>query len=152
MISKAQSLSINVIYAPESFQGSLASMISDIGADYILVACWPYLLSPEVTKLATKAALNIHPSLLPNYRGASPILDQLSHRETNTGVTLHLLSEAFDQGDILSQAGLGFESKYPEHDELEYQSAEAGAGLFIDAMKKYTKPGWTLTRQLQNPD
>ena len=146
----ARKLSIPVIYAPEKLEYSLPLEISRFQADYILVACWPYLLSTVVTGLAGKAALNIHPSLLPEYRGANPIADQLSHREDELGVTLHVLNEEFDQGEILSQAKLTFPSAYPEKEELEVKSAEVGTGLFIDAMRDYARTGWRPVKQRQS--
>jgi len=139
--------SIPVIYAPEKCQHKLPLQLSEIQVDYILVACWPYLISRDTTGLAGKAALNIHPSLLPKYRGANPIYDQFSDDKVELGVTLHLMNQAFDQGDILSQLKLGFPSDYSGMKELEVKSARVGAGLFLDAMKSYANPGWTAVKQ-----
>jgi methionyl-tRNA formyltransferase len=144
---RALKLSIPIIYAPEKSQHRLPGQLSAIQADYILLACWPYLLSTDVTGLANKAALNIHPSLLPRYRGANPIAKQLAHREGELGVTLHLLNEKFDQGDILAQAKIRFPSGYPEKQEIEIETAKIGASLFIDAMKNYAGSDWRPVKQ-----
>ncbi len=144
---KARGLSIPVVYAPEKSQHDLLMKLSAIPADYILVACWPYLLSREVIALAGKAALNIHPSLLPRYRGANPIVDQLASGEDELGVTLHLLNEKFDQGDILAQEKTYFPSGYPEKQEIEIETAKLGAGLFVDAIKNYASPDWRPVKQ-----
>lgn len=146
-IVKVLDSSIPVIYAPEKCQHNLPLQLSEIQVDYILVACWPYLIGRDITGLAGKAALNIHPSLLPKYRGANPIYDQFSDGKVELGVTLHLINQTFDQGDILSQLKLGFPSDYSEMKEFEVKSARAGAGLFIDAMKGYANPGWTAVKQ-----
>jgi methionyl-tRNA formyltransferase len=144
---RALKLSLPIIYAPEKSQHRLPGQLSAIQADYILLACWPYLLSTDVTGLANKAALNIHPSLLPRYRGANPIAKQLAHREGELGVTLHLLNEKFDQGDILAQAKIRFPSGYPEKQEIEIETAKIGASLFIDAMKNYAGSDWRPVKQ-----
>lgn len=146
-VVKVINSSIPVIYAPEKCQHILPLQLSEIQVDYILVACWPYLIGRDVTGLAGKAALNIHPSLLPKYRGANPISDQLADGNAELGVTLHLINQAFDHGDILSQVKLGFPSDYSEMKELEVKSARVGAGLFIDAMQGYANPGWTPVKQ-----
>lgn len=143
----ALKLSIPVIYVPEKLQHSLPKQLSAFRIDYILVACWPYLLNTDVTGLASKAALNIHPSLLPRYRGANPVAEQLTHREGELGVTLHLLSEKFDQGDILAQEKINFPSAYPEQQEIELEAARIGTGLFIDAMQNYASSNWRPVKQ-----
>ena len=149
---KALNLSIPVIYAPEKSQHRLPGELSAIQADYILLACWPYLLSPEVTGLAGKAALNIHPSLLPRYRGANPIAEQLAHKESELGVSLHLLSDKYDQGDILAQAKIRFPCGYPEKQKVEIKAAKVGTNLFIDAMKNYASSDWRPVKQpVANP-
>lgn len=56
----------------------------------------------EVVNLAHHACINIHPSLLPKYRGPNPIFWQIRNGETQTGVTLHKVSEKIDAGDILA--------------------------------------------------
>ncbi|MFV2032368.1 MAG: formyltransferase family protein [Gammaproteobacteria bacterium] len=149
---KVLTISIPVLYAPENLQDTLPEQLSAIRADYILLACWPYLLSSNIIELASKAALNIHPSLLPKYRGASPIAEQLTQGEVNLGVTLHLLSEHFDQGDILLQEKLNFSGAPPAKEELEIEAAKTGARLFIGAMKDYASPGWSPVKQRKLPD
>ena len=102
-VFEAKALSIPVIHAPKPRQSELPRVINRCRVDYILVACWPYLLSTDVLKEACNAALNLHPSLLPAYRGADPVSAQLANKERALGVSLHLLSEQFDRGDIIAQ-------------------------------------------------
>lgn len=72
--------------------------------DIILLSCYPKRLPMEVVNLARKACINIHPSLLPKYRGSNPIFWQIRNGETQTGVTLHKVSEQLDAGDILAHS------------------------------------------------
>ena len=141
-VSAAKQLSISLIYLPESSQTSQARAIAGVKADFILVACWPYLLGTEIVNAVGKAALNLHPSLLPDYRGADPVIAQIASREINLGVSLHLLSEKFDCGDIIGQAGLKFETRFPGHDLIETQAARVGTRLFIQAIKDFGSPDW----------
>jgi len=141
-VSEAKRLSIPLIYLPESLQTSQAQKILAVKADFILVACWPYLLSPEIIGTAGKAALNLHPSILPNYRGADPVTAQIDSHEKNMGVSLHLLSQAFDQGDILGQASLEFGTMSPGREIIEAKAARVGASLFMKAMQDFGSPAW----------
>jgi len=124
-----------VIYAPRTLKSSLAVKLAPFEADYLLVACWPYLLPPETVGVAAKAALNLHPSLLPEYRGAAPVFEQLNSKETRLGVTLHLLSQEYDCGKIVAQAGFELETSSTSREQIEAQAALVGAGLMADFMQ-----------------
>jgi len=132
-------------YAPRSKQAALVPVLIEQSFDYLLVACWPYLIDKAIARSALKAALNIHPSLLPLYRGPDPIEMQIACNETNPGVSLHLLSERFDQGDIVSQAAI---NKVANQDRLliENQCAITGVDLFIKAVEGFDL-GWNLFNQ-----
>lgn len=60
------------------------------------------ILPKEVLDIPKKMCINVHGSLLPKYRGASPIQAALFHGDRETGVTIMEMSEAMDEGDILS--------------------------------------------------
>lgn len=72
--------------------------------DLIVVACFPWRIPEVLTTSARLAALNIHPSLLPNHRGPDPLFWTFRAGDTHAGVTLHLLSHTFDAGPIIAQA------------------------------------------------
>ncbi len=124
----------------------LHEQIAHLAADFLLVACWPERLNQSVLQAVKLAALNLHPSLLPKYRGIDPIAEQLSNGEKKTGVTLHLLNQHFDQGDIVLQKRLPLGTK-ATRGSIEQASAKIGAELFIEALKSYDEPGWKLTPQ-----
>lgn len=67
------------------------------------------LLSEEVLRLASIAALNLHPSLLPRYRGRAPVNWVLVNGERETGVTLHRMVARADAGDIVAQRAVAIE-------------------------------------------
>ena len=101
--------------------------------DLLVVAAYGQFLKPPLLDLAPLGAINIHPSLLPRYRGAAPIQWALARGETVTGVTILFVSEAMDAGDIILQ------EKHPVTDEdtagtLEPRLAALGARLLGDAL------------------
>jgi methionyl-tRNA formyltransferase len=69
--------SIETGYAPAPLQAQCASLLRQRAIDFILVACWPYLIDPVLIKSAAKAALNLHPSL---WRQPAPVEPALRPR------------------------------------------------------------------------
>ena len=74
-----------------------------LNADIMLVGTWGEKIQKETFDIPTVASVNVHPSLLPKYRGPNPYLQNILHGETKSGITFHLLNENFDGGEILSQ-------------------------------------------------
>ena len=132
-------------YAPAAEQDRFAARFAAREIDFILVACWPYLIGEPLIGAARKAALNLHPSLLPAYRGADPLGDQLAAGDDNFGVTLHLLDARFDHGDIVAQARIDAGGPV-ERATLERRCAECGVALFVDAAMNFAA-GWAPRRQ-----
>lgn len=71
--------------------------------DFILSCCFDRVFSDQVLHYPDKAALNLHPSILPKYRGIKPLENALVNNESEIGVTLHVLSDEMDAGDIVLQ-------------------------------------------------
>ena len=139
---------IEIAYAPPAQQEPCAHLMRKRAIEFMLVACWPYLIDQRVTNSVIKGALNLHPSLLPRYRGADPIGDQLKDGARQHGVSLHLLNAYFDQGDIVAQAELQEPLPPPERTRVERECARLGSALFIDALNGYDA-GWQVTPQQQ---
>ncbi len=77
--------------------------IKDFAPDYLVLVDYGIKLSPETIALPKKAAINLHPSLLPAYRGPAPMPWALINGEPITGVTTQLIGEKIDCGNILLQ-------------------------------------------------
>lgn len=71
--------------------------------DYLLGAHLNQLVKPAVLDLPDLDCINIHPSILPNYKGVDPVFYALLNQEKKIGVTLHKMSEDFDSGKTLAQ-------------------------------------------------
>ena len=141
-VTQAKRLSIPLIYLPESTQSTKVHEFIAFGADFLLLACWPFLLSPQIVSTVSKAALNMHPSLLPDYRGANPVAAQLTQQEKKFGVSIHLLSQQFDEGDIVDQAGLKLKTESPGRDDIEAEAARVGTTLFMKAINDFGGSEW----------
>ena len=77
--------------------------ILKLNADIILVGSWGEKLKKEIIDLPKIGTINVHPALLPKYRGPNPYLQVILHGEKESGVTFHLMDENYDTGAILSQ-------------------------------------------------
>ncbi len=137
---------IEIVYAPAPLQAQCASLLQQHTIDFILVVCWPYLIDTVLIESAAKAALNMHPSMLPDYRGPDPIAAQLADNQARFGVSLHLMNQRFDRGDIVAQAELAETRPNPTRPWLEQHCARLGSKLFIDALSGYDA-GWRPLRQ-----
>ena len=71
--------------------------------DLVVVAAFAYLLPPAVLSAPRHGCLNVHPSLLPRYRGSSPVATALLNGDTETGVSIMLMDSGLDTGPVLSQ-------------------------------------------------
>ena len=68
-------------------------------------------LIDKIRKLEIDVAINVHPSMLPKYRGGNPYSRVIMNGETETGVTIHFMDEGFDTGDIIAQKAYHIHSK-----------------------------------------
>lgn len=127
-------------------QIDLVHLIQDKKIEFLLVACWPHLIPGNIVQAVTKAALNLHPSLLPKFRGLDPVSDQLKDKDYNFGISLHVISDSYDSGDIVLQQPLG-QGIIRHKEVIEKEAAIKGARLFIKAMNSFENPGWQLIKQ-----
>lgn len=91
------------IEQPEKFDKETIGKIKSLKPDLIIVAAYGKILPPEILNIPGFGCVNVHFSLLPKWRGASPIQNVLLAGETETGVTIMLMDKGMDTGDILAQ-------------------------------------------------
>ena len=93
------------VLQPESLRSAQArSELQSLGPDVIVVAAYGKILPPRVLATPPHGCLNLHPSLLPWYRGPSPVPSTILGGDTITGVTFMLLDEGMDTGPIIAQS------------------------------------------------
>lgn len=91
------------VYQPTSLRSpDVQKELASLAPDVILVAAYGKLLPPEVLRIPPHGCVNLHPSLLPRYRGPSPVATAVLNGEAETGTTLFLMDEGMDTGPILS--------------------------------------------------
>lgn len=103
-------------------------------ADIVCVACFPWRLPRELLELPRLGCVNLHPSLLPANRGPAPLFWTFRHGEPLAGVTVHLMSESMDAGDILEQE----EIPVPDGisgEEIDRLCSSRGAELIVRAAR-----------------
>jgi methionyl-tRNA formyltransferase len=150
------------IYQPEKI-GSATSIaqLKYLNPDLIVVAAYGQILTKEILNLPKYGCLNIHASLLPKYRGASPIHAAVAAGEKQSGVTIMWMDEGLDTGDILLQEAVTLrrrETAESLHDRL----AKVGADALLKAIPlvetghapriRQDKALATMTKKLRKED
>ena len=126
---------------PDGIPRRHADSISDLAGflktrqpDLLLVACWSRRLPQPVLDAARIAAINLHPSLLPEWPGFDPVGDQLRAGVRDFGVTLHRMTQSIDRGPVIARQA--FTVKRPDALRVETTAARLGAELFIEILNR----------------
>ena len=126
---------ITVLQPVKIRDGEAAAKLKGQDADLFVVAAFGQILSSELLHMPRYGCINIHASLLPRYRGASPIQQAILDGEAQSGVTIMQMDEGLDTGDILTQVTVPIlpgETGDSLHDKL----MEAGAGLVVETIRQ----------------
>ncbi len=104
LTSTAEKLGLKVFQYNNSLKDSdFLEEIKSLNADIGVVASFNQKIPKELLTLTKDGFINLHPSLLPNYRGANPYSHVIINGEKESAITLHFMDENFDTGDIISQ-------------------------------------------------
>ena len=87
----------------ENKKESIMKVLQDYSPDVLITYRCPYVLSDDIWAILPLGAYNIHPSLLPKYKGLNPWRDIFRNHESESGVTLHRITQKIDSGTIVSQ-------------------------------------------------
>jgi len=109
--AEAERHGIPVIAPPDVNAPEIVARIRALEPDFLFSAMFRQLLKRELLEVPRRGALNLHPSLLPRFRGRSPINWVLVEGETETGVTLHYMVEKADRGDIVAQRRIAIDDE-----------------------------------------
>jgi methionyl-tRNA formyltransferase len=110
--------------------------IKKLNPDFIIVAAYGQILPKEILEIAP--CINLHASLLPKYRGASPIQESLLNDDFYTGVTSMLMEEGLDSGDILGLQYLKITSSMEVSEAFE-ELSKIAAKLTITTLDNFEK-------------
>lgn len=109
----------------------------DASFDLFIVAAYGKIIPKKVLDLPKFGTLNVHPSLLPKYRGASPIQSAILNGDEETGASIMLLDEELDHGPILAQEKLTLKNSSPTFTELRNRLAEISGRLLVKTIPEW---------------
>jgi methionyl-tRNA formyltransferase len=114
------------------------AILADLKADLFLVASYGLYIPDEVVALPPKGCLNLHPSLLPRHRGASPVASAILAGDVETGVTVLLVASEMDAGNIVAQerTPIGPDESTGA---LTVRLGEWGASVYMDAVARWLR-------------
>lgn len=115
----------------------LTSKLKAKDYQFFLVASYGKIIPKDIFDIPEHKTLNIHPSLLPKYRGASPIQTQILEDDRDVGISLMLIDEEMDHGPILAQKKIKLEKWPIGRIELEKILAIEGARIFSHYYKEW---------------
>lgn len=125
------------VYQPASLkEGGVIDQIRALAPELIVGVAYGQLIVPQVLAIPPKGVLNVHPSLLPRWRGASPVAAAIAAGDEETGVTIMLMDEGLDSGAILSQTERAI-SDTDTTGSLTAALAEEGAELLAQTLPRW---------------
>ncbi len=150
------------VVQPNSFRsGEAMSGLAEYRPDVIVVAAYGKLLPTGVLDLPGHGCLNIHPSLLPKYRGPSPVVSAILDGVSATGVSLMLLDEGMDTGPVIARREHALDGSETAGD-LTRRLFEVGADLLVETLDPWAggriqaiqqdEARATVTRKLERND
>lgn len=118
VIKRAQTLGVRVVLVRREdfisrlgFEAAIIQRLKNYKIDLIVLAGFMRLLSPDFVKRYRNRVMNIHPSMLPAFKGAHAIRDALNSGVDSTGVTIHFIDEEVDHGPIILQQKIKIRGK-----------------------------------------
>lgn len=126
--------------------GVLAAQLKSMNVDLAIVVAYGRILPADVFRAPEFETWNVHASLLPRLRGASPIQHAILEGEAETGVTLMRLAEGMDEGDMLLQRQLPI-APTDTGGQLTQHLAELGAKTAVEGLRLSKTEGLTITPQ-----
>lgn len=150
------------VYQPPSLRApEVQDELASLSPDVIVVAAYGLFLPPGTLEMPPLGCLNVHPSLLPRYRGASPVASAILSGDSVTGVTVMKIGEQMDAGPVLAsrEAAIGPEENA---EELTVRLFETGASLLVEVLPEWeqgrlearpqNESEATVTRRLSRED
>ncbi len=133
----AEKFNISILQ-PEKLRNNLefSNQLKKLKLDLAIVAAYGKIISKEILDIPVYGFINIHGSILPVYRGASPIQNAILNGDAETGITLIKLDEEMDHGPILANSKLSITDD-DTYESLSRKLAISGAELLIKTIPDY---------------
>ncbi len=124
---------LRILQCTNPNSAEFVTQVRSLGVDLIVVAAFSRILRAELIGVPRLGCVNVHPSLLPRYRGPNPFYWVLANQDAKTGVTVHRIDEGIDSGPILLQREFDILQGDTEHT-LQTRSAGLAAKLVVEAV------------------
>jgi methionyl-tRNA formyltransferase len=124
------------IYEPVKLDVSFIEQIKKECCEVFIIASYGKIIPQSVINLPPKKTLNIHPSLLPKYRGPSPMPSAMLDDAKETGVSIMRLDEQMDHGPIVAEEKV-FVNEWPTYEDFEEMMARKGAQLLAKILPEW---------------
>lgn len=134
------------VLTPEKLTPEMIAELKTYGCDYAVVVAYGKILPQALIDAFPKGILNIHYSLLPKYRGASPVEAALLNDESTTGVSIQQMVYKLDAGDVLAQREVVIEPNETTR-ELRPRLVALGAELLADTLPAFIEGKLVATPQ-----
>lgn len=128
------------VFTPEHLNAECRQQIQPLGADLLVCFAYGHIFGPKFLDMFPMGGINLHPSLLPKYRGCTPVPAAILNRDKTTAVTIQTLSLKMDEGDILAQEVVELNGTETGESLLNY-SAQSGANLILNVIKAAAQNG-----------
>lgn len=120
----------------DSSPKELGPELANLNVDVFIVASYGRILPKSLLDIPKKQTLNIHPSLLPEYRGPSPLPTMMIDDVKETGVSIMVLDSEMDHGPIVAQKNV-IVTEWPTYEKFEEMMAREGARLLVEILPKW---------------
>jgi len=132
----ADALGLPLIYWQRGCEAEIAAKLAVISPDLVIMSCFPWKITEPLLDIPASGWWNLHPSLLPAYRGPTPLFWQARAGEVQTGISLHQVAASLDSGPIIGQHTVSM-LDFQRYD-LEIELAQQGANLIEQALLAFT--------------
>src|SRR5665213_3624224 len=134
------------VLTPSTFDAETIAVIKEYGCEYAIVVAYGKILPDALIETFPKGLVNVHYSLLPKYRGASPVEAALLAGDAVTGVSVQRLVRELDAGDSLAIKEVAIEPNETAR-ELRPRLVRLGAELLVEMLPSYLAGERTGTPQ-----
>jgi len=125
------------VIQPENFrEPDTVTKFEALKPDIVIIAAYGQILPEAILAVPVYKCINIHPSLLPRYRGPAPVAEAIRHGDAVTGVTIMLVEKKVDSGPILAQRQITIKEE-DTTDILSQRLAELGAELLVETLPRW---------------
>lgn len=128
------------VFTPEHLDSTARELIKPLSADLLVCFAYGHIFGPKFLEIFKYGGINLHPSLLPKYRGCTPVPAAILNRDSETAATIQTVSLKMDEGNIVAQEKIQLDGTETGESLLNH-SAQIGAKLICNVIKTVNDDG-----------